>query len=148
MDNNKLTFDQIVAGEGSYIPMPSEYGKFKHLAYGIVCADGESLSVQASRTHYCSPRTDSGPYGSVEVGFPSVSPPDTWAEYFDGDWETDDHTGSVYAWVPVALVREFIEAHGGEVGAPRICGFCGGTFAAGEVRCRGCGGDVGGKTNG
>ena len=144
--NTKLTFDQIVDGEGTYMAgISADLGRFKHLADSIICADGENLSVQASRTHYCVPRTDQGPYTEVEVGFPSVSPPDTWAEYFDGDFpephglpyriatavirkllsiipgapdlfpEADDPTGSVYGYVPVALVREFIEAHGGEV---------------------------------
>ena len=37
----------------------------------IKCADGFTMSVQASRGNYCSPRNDSGPYDSVEVGFPS-----------------------------------------------------------------------------
>ena len=114
--NTKLTFDQIVDGEGTYMAgISADLGRFKHLADSIICADGENLSVQASRTHYCDPRTDQGPYNTVEVGFPSISPPDTWAEYFDGDWDTEDHTGSVYGYVPVALIREFIEEHGGEV---------------------------------
>ena len=83
----------------------------------ITCADGVRVSVQASSFHYCSPRSDVGPYTSVEVGFPSVSPPDSWADYFEGDWNTDDHTQSVYGWVPAELVKEFVESHGGEVDA-------------------------------
>ena len=81
----------------------------------IKCADGATLSVQASWGHYCTPRDSIGPYTHVEVGFPSVSPPDTWAQYFEGNWEHDDHTESVYGYVPVELVKGFIEAHGGEV---------------------------------
>lgn len=37
----------------------------------IECADGFTMSVQASRSHYCTPRNDVGPYTAVEVGFPS-----------------------------------------------------------------------------
>ena len=37
----------------------------------VKCADGFSMSVQAGKGSYCSPRDDSGPYDSVEVGFPS-----------------------------------------------------------------------------
>ncbi len=143
---NKLTFDQIIAGEGEFLPtIPgSSFGPLKNSAPPIVCADGESLSVQAGRMLYSTPRDDEGPYTAVEVGFPSVSPPYSWAEYFDGTFpvphwlpyritlkilqrlvhllprgpvlrtEEDDPTESVYAYIPVALVREFIEAHGGE----------------------------------
>jgi hypothetical protein len=69
-----------------------------------------TLSVQASRTHYCTPRNNHGPYTHLEVGFPSVIPPDTWAKYADGDYPAAD----VYGYVPVSLIKEFIDAHGGE----------------------------------
>lgn len=77
----------------------------------IVCADGESLSVQASRTHYCSPRDCYGPWEAVEVGFPSVPVPE-WAAFKDGPQLAD--TAAVFGYVPVELVRAFIAAHGGE----------------------------------
>ena len=38
----------------------------------VVCADGFSMSVQASETHYCSPREDGAEkYTAVEVGYPT-----------------------------------------------------------------------------
>lgn len=77
----------------------------------IRCADGTTLSVQASRFHYCAPRDDIGPWSKVEVGFPSVKPPRTWKQYAE-TWS--DPTGTVYAWVPVEVVRRFIKQHGGE----------------------------------
>jgi len=110
--DNPQTFNEIVSGNAKYTRF-GEYG-FKDLANWITCADGTILSVQASSTHYCSPRYNSGPYSRVEVGYPSVAPPDTWREFFDGDWDKDP-TDSVYGYVPIELVREFIEAHGGEV---------------------------------
>ena len=113
--NTKLTFDQIVDGEGDFVPGIPCLGPFKRATPHVLCADGESLSVQAGYYLYSTPKDNVGPYTEVEVGFPSVSPPDTWAEYFDGDWDTEDHTSGVYGYVPVALVREFIKAHGGEV---------------------------------
>jgi hypothetical protein len=86
----------------------------KCLAPQIICKDGTKLSVQASNGHYCSPREDyPGYYNSVEVGFPSVAPPDSWESYFDGDWETGDRTDSVYGYIPIELVIEFIIEHGG-----------------------------------
>lgn len=79
----------------------------------VYCNDGVlSMSVQASRLHYSTPRTDEGPYTHVEVGFPSVKPPQSWAEYCDGDFETKP-CDTVYAYVPLELVAEFIELHGG-----------------------------------
>jgi hypothetical protein len=76
----------------------------------ITCKNGVSLSVQGSRAHYCSPRDDIGPYDCVEVGFPSVCPPASWEEFCE-DWS--DPTETVYGYVPIELVEEFIEQNGG-----------------------------------
>ncbi len=74
----------------------------------IQCKDGTTLSVQASQSHYSTPRQDKGPYTHVEVGFPSVTPPASWKPYADGDYPSD-----VYGWVPLEAVAAFIESHGG-----------------------------------
>lgn len=74
----------------------------------VVCKDGTRLSVQASEMHYATPRNNSGPYTQVEVGFPTVNPPETWAEYADGSFPSD-----VYAYIPLTLVQQFIDEHGG-----------------------------------
>lgn len=80
----------------------------------IVCKDGFSLSVQASQNHYCAPRDDSGPYLSVEVGFPSDAD-NLLMEYIEpGNSPTD----SVYGWVPSHVVEAVIAKHGGlDIGA-------------------------------
>ncbi len=85
----------------------------------IRCNDGTELSVQASSTHYCTPRENSAGWFEVEVGYPSVKPPDSWREYYDGDKDEfdNDGTGSVYGYVPAQLVREYIKLHGGEAAA-------------------------------
>ena len=84
----------------------------------ITCADGVSLSVQASKFHYCSPRTDDPnhwtDYFDVEVGFirdadgNAFTPPANWSEYADGAFPSD-----VYGYVPTEMVKAFIEEHGG-----------------------------------
>lgn len=74
----------------------------------LVCMDGTDLSVQASRCHYCTPREDDVTYQAVEVGFPSVHPPETWKDYADGPYPAD-----VYGYVPTQLVKDFIAEHGG-----------------------------------
>ncbi len=113
----------------------------------FVCADGTSLSIQANKFMYCTPREDGMSfYSAVEVGYPNIRPPDTWRRYaedwpsgFVSDtWETLKNwwrvtlsgqttlrrlylrkllTGkarnTVYAYIPVDLVNEFIEDHGG-----------------------------------
>ncbi|MBM37827.1 MAG: hypothetical protein CMO97_02025 [Woeseia sp.] len=77
----------------------------------VRCADGFSMSVQASTYNYCSPRNNTGPWDSVEVGFPSdyehcLMP---YAE------EPDRPTETVCGYVPNVLVRSIIEVHGGLV---------------------------------
>ncbi len=82
----------------------------------IVCKDGAQLSVQCSAQTYCTPRNDDGPWIECEVGFPTPRPPESWRKYFDGSSEdfAKDGTDSVYGYVPVELIREYIRDHGGE----------------------------------
>jgi hypothetical protein len=88
--------------------------KMKPNAQRTICADGTSLSVQASKYHYCTPRDDYGPYSAVGAGYienakrEAVTPPESWREYGDGEFPS-----SVYGYVPTQLVEEFIAAHGG-----------------------------------
>ena len=76
----------------------------------IHCVDGFNLSVQASRGAYCSPRENVGPWSMVEVGFPSAEP-ELIMEYAE---QSEDPTGTVYGYVPIGLVEELIELHGGQ----------------------------------
>jgi len=92
---------------------PITVAGFKPLIKRLELKDGESLSVQTGNTHYCKPRDNYGPWYLVEVGYPSVDPGEEWREYFDGDWEITDHTDSVYGYVPIDIVVDFINAHGG-----------------------------------
>ncbi|MFD5434774.1 hypothetical protein ACFWJ4_21795 [Kitasatospora sp. NPDC127067] len=78
----------------------------------IVCADGFCLSVLApdpAETYLLPART-------LEVGFPTGRPEpwSRWRSYLEPAADEDDPTESVYRYVPVALVRDLIEAHGGE----------------------------------
>ena len=76
----------------------------------IECADGFNLSVQASRYHYCSPReTGDHPYSAVEVGFPSER-----VEVLMPFCESPESpTDTVYGYVPVDIINDLIESHGG-----------------------------------
>lgn len=77
----------------------------------VQCADGFSISVQASRYAYCAPRNDTGPYTEVECGFPSAHPGEEMMAYAE---TPSNPTGTVYAYVPVDVVMRLIDAHGGE----------------------------------
>jgi len=78
----------------------------------LVCKDGFSVSVQASSYHYCSPRVDGADkYETVELGYPST------ADQLIADYAEcyDNLTNTVYGNVPVSIVNELIEKHGGIV---------------------------------
>lgn len=75
----------------------------------IVCRDGFAVSVQASSVHYCTPRDDDGPYDEVELGYPN-EPVEAWMEYAE---DPDRPTGTVYPYVPIGLVEQVLEYHGG-----------------------------------
>ena len=83
------------------------YGAFKYsikaIAPKVHCADGSTMSVQASNTHYCTPQNNEGPYTHVEVWL--CGSPEAWAEYGGGD--------EPYAYIPVELVAAEIDRRGG-----------------------------------
>ena len=90
--------------------MPSYKGK-QPVWETVQCADGFNMSVQASQRAYCSPRNDTGPWDSVEVGYPSAY------EHCLQPYAEDPNrpTETVYGYVPNKLVRSIIEVHGGLV---------------------------------
>lgn len=91
----------------------------------VVCQDGFTVSIQASASHYCSPRksfnrlenysdftspiVDYSIYNEMELGYPSARD-DLLTDYA----ETPD--GDIYGWVPVDVVNALLEKHGGIVG--------------------------------
>ena len=84
---------------------------FKKQCKPVECADGFTMSVQASQTNYSNPRDDVGPYTEVEVGFPSA-----WDYHLSSYAENPDKpTETVYGYVPADKVIMCIDAHGGMV---------------------------------
>jgi hypothetical protein len=88
----------------------------------IVCADGHSISVQASVRHYSQPRDNRYEnlwlYESVECGYPEtpdgeVYSPEELEEY-------REHGSKVYPYTPIGVVAAFITAHGGAVSGGQI----------------------------
>lgn len=98
-----MTLDQII-NTGSAVR--------GHPVQSIVCKDGFSISVQAHARGYCLPRDNIGPYVAVECGFPSGPVTPEMMAFIERGWT--EPTESVFAYVPVAIVRELIAMHGGE----------------------------------
>lgn len=83
----------------------------------ILLKNGVQLSVQASSTHYCSPRNDVGPWVEVEVGvFNKRSPIRSFGRVErQGKWR-DPSGWWLYAYVPLNVVEAYIQKAGGIVG--------------------------------
>tara|TARA_R110000751_G_scaffold305649_1_gene422383 strand:- start:620 stop:1264 length:645 start_codon:yes stop_codon:yes gene_type:complete len=75
------------------------------------CADGFTMSVQASERHYCTPLNDTGPYTEIEIGFPNMLEP--LLIPFQDEPTYNAPTESVYCYVPVEIIDEVIAKHGG-----------------------------------
>ena len=79
----------------------------------VTCKDGFTVSIQASKSHYCQPRLDDANwYSAVELGYPSEAVHE-WLEYMDGDPDTTEPTDTVYGYVPVDIVNATLRQHGG-----------------------------------
>ena len=78
----------------------------------VTCADGFSVSIQGGTdNHYCKPRENCNEYQEVELGFPSMDIPELW-RYAEAP---DNHTGTVFAYVPIDEIEKVVEHHGGIV---------------------------------
>ena len=77
----------------------------------LVCNDGFSVSIQASENHYCEPRENllDKDYEEVELGFPSEED----SLILDYAEDPDEPTNTVYGYVPIDVVQELINKHGG-----------------------------------
>jgi hypothetical protein len=76
----------------------------------IKCADGLTMSVQASAGHYCAPRvTGLGFYYQYEVGYPTMEEP-LLLPYAE---EPEYPCTTVYGFVPAQVIADVIAKHGG-----------------------------------
>lgn len=102
MVTQKFLDEKFKSGSDDYQPLREK----------VVCADGFSMSVQASEYHYCFSRSNGKiDYLNVEVGFPSMRV-DEFMPFIDGGEDTDP-TQTVYGYVPIGIVDAVIEKHGG-----------------------------------
>lgn len=98
--------------------------EYRPLRPSMVLEDGTVLSVQASDTHYCSPRENTGPYTMVEIGFPkkSISEGSVMIQQVLIDElmpfaePLGDGISGVFGYVPVDVLEQVITSRGGIVG--------------------------------
>ena len=81
----------------------SDRGGFWSIAPPLVFANGTTLSVQGSESHYCEPRANHGPYTAVEVGpadhrlFPELR-----------GHRCQGGRTEVHGWVPVTVILAIV----------------------------------------
>lgn len=88
----------------------------------IQCADGHSISVQASAFHYSQPRENRyfnlWLYDAVECGFPEL--PDGTV-YRPAELEKyREYDSDIYPYTPIGVVAAYVQAHGGAVSGGEI----------------------------
>lgn len=104
---NKVTLQEFMSDENNF------YSGCPHLRKRVKCADGFSVSIQASRYHYCEPRqTFSDRFESLELGYPSKKDK-LILRYADSPKHPKN---TVYPYVPWDVVEKMVEKHGGIVG--------------------------------
>jgi len=83
----------------------------------LVLGNGERISIQASKFHYCTPReNDAEYYTSVEVGnIDNIELSEEWEEYQSNESEEWSPSFAVYSFVPVSLVWDMVKSKGGLV---------------------------------
>ena len=90
----------------------SEGIEFEGVRPWVICEDGFTVSIQASRYHYCTPQVNGAEmYETVELGFPNMED----SLIMDYAEEPERPTDTVYGYVPVHIVCSLIEKHGGIV---------------------------------
>lgn len=88
----------------------------------VQCADGFTMSVQASQFSYSLPRVDfADEYTHAEVGMPNKKE-ELLMPYIDGI-DVRDPTTAVYPYVPRQLITNVIAKHGGMIGGELPAGF-------------------------
>ncbi len=85
----------------------SKYG-ICHIPH-IECVDGFKMSVQIGWHAYCSPRNNTGPYDTAEIGYPS----EVQEEIMEYVEDPENPTDTVYGWVPIEIINALVDKHGG-----------------------------------
>lgn len=81
----------------------------------VICADGISLSIQASLMHHCSPKADlvNGEYDTLEVLVDVKGRDWDRFEKHSCSWEDFDARKTLFNHVSMRFLELFIKEHGG-----------------------------------
>ena len=79
----------------------------------IACKSGLTMSVQASSMHYCSPKSNEGPWTSVEVGYPSKRVAEL--RPYRETSSPRQRVSPIHTFVPMKVVATIVDKHGGLV---------------------------------
>jgi hypothetical protein len=74
----------------------------------LECNDGFNMSIQGGENSYSKPRQFGTNFIEMEVGFPSE-----YEELIKDYTNSEYYTDTFYPYVPVSLIIEVIEKHGG-----------------------------------
>ena len=97
---------ELIRGEVTLLPAGYRY---RRPVPRIKCVDGFSLSVQVGEGIYSTPRDYDGPWTEVVVGYPSERE-EALMPYVESP---DRPTDTVYGYVPIEIVVDVINRHGG-----------------------------------
>lgn len=75
----------------------------------VTCKDGYKVSIQAGEMLYSIPKENRGPWSHVELGYPTEED-DRLDEYVE---DPDRPLDTVYGYVPIELVAQILDDHGG-----------------------------------
>jgi hypothetical protein len=83
--------------------------------------NGGSISVQASRYHYCEPRNDNGPYTELELGYPSreTKLSQSLIRHQEQSSVTDPYN-NIFPYVPVKVLMKLADMNGGFVNGTKL----------------------------
>jgi len=114
----QITVGSLRSDNGLLAPSVAEYfrthRKQKTNYFGLcprARVGGFTFSVQASSTHYCTPRENEGPWSTVEVGFPDRKIKELMPYVED----EDEPTETVYAYVPITLLNRVLGQIGDKI---------------------------------
>lgn len=75
----------------------------------VICVNGLRMSLQVGEYLYCTPRSNTGPWSAIEIGFPSREV----AAFMPYCEDPERPTDTVYGYVPLHIVAKVIQEAGG-----------------------------------
>lgn len=111
----RFAWQKVMNEQENYLSRnDSEQDRAHRMTKTLTLKDGTTLSIQASHTHYCTPRKtirDYKAYTHFEIGFPSVMIK-SLMEFAE---VPETPTDTVYGWVPKSVIDKIVKCAGGVI---------------------------------